>query len=162
VINLKTVSGTKLTVMEQVVARTESLIRKVAKPKDLGIIIDNIGVGNGFSAMYISNAAMHKWLHPVGLTLDRQVGSYAYIRRIKKRLGEEMPELTDYLSTGSLVNSAVNMGAPAPTDSQISGGSLEDGNRVAQQIASKLRQLSTVADVFSAMPPRSHQQVYCT
>ncbi len=148
VINVKAASGTKLTAMEQEVARAEALIKNTVSPKDLGMVIDNIGVDNGFSAIYTPNAAMHTGFIQVGLNPGHRIGSYEYIARIKRRLAEEMPELTAYFSTGSLVDAVVNMGAPAPIDIQISGANLQDDNQVAQKIASKLRPSSTVADVF--------------
>jgi multidrug efflux pump subunit AcrB len=148
VINLKAPSGTRLLVTEQEVAKAEAIIKQVVHPADLNIIVDNIGVDNGFSAIYTSNAAMHTGFIQVGLTPGHEVGSYAYIARIKRRLAEEMPELTTYFSTGSLVDAVVNMGAPAPIDIQISSADLQAANQVAQSIASTLRSSSAAADVF--------------
>jgi multidrug efflux pump subunit AcrB len=148
VINLKAPSGTTLTITEQEVAKAETLIKTVVQPDDLAIIVDNIGVDNGFSAIYTPNAAMHTGFIQVGLKLGHRVGSYEYIREIKLRLANEMPELSAYFSTGSLVDALVNMGAPAPIDIQVSGANLEADNRVAQDIAGKLRDSPKVADVF--------------
>jgi multidrug efflux pump subunit AcrB len=63
-------------------------------------------------------------------------------------MAAEMPELTPFFSTGSLVDAVVSMGAPAPIDVQIVGANLEADNRIAQDLAGKLRQSPTVADVF--------------
>ena len=138
VINIKAPSGTKLDVTEQEFAKAEQIIRQAIAPKDLGIIVDNIGVDNGFSAIYTPNAAMHTGFIQVGLTAGHRVGSYAYIRKIKRLLAEQMPELSSYFSTGSLVDAVVNMGAPAPIDIQISGANFDQDNEVSQQIASEL------------------------
>jgi multidrug efflux pump subunit AcrB len=148
VINLKAPSGTKLLVTETEVAKAEAIIKEVVRPADLGIIVDNIGVDNGFSAIYTPNAAMHTGFIQVGLTPGHSIGSYAYIATIRRRLADEMPELTTYFSTGSLVDAVVNMGAPAPIDIQISGANLQSANRVAQSIAATLRSSPAAADVF--------------
>lgn len=148
VINIKAPSGTRLAVTEQKFARAEQLIRQAIAPRDLSIIVDNIGVDNGFSAVYTPNAAMHTGFIQVGLTPDHHIGSYTYIRRIKRVLASQMPELSSYFSTGSLVDAVVNMGAPAPIDIQISGANLASDNQVAQQIVDKLRTSSRIADVF--------------
>jgi multidrug efflux pump subunit AcrB len=148
VITFKAPSGTKLTVTEREVANLESLIKEIVQPEDLGIIVDNIGVDNGFSAVYTSNAAMHTGFVQVGLKPGHREGSYEYIRRIKKRMAREMPELTPFFSTGSLVDAVVSMGAPAPIDVQIVGANLDSDNRVAQDIAGKLRLSPAIADVF--------------
>ena len=148
VITFKAPSGTKLTVTEREVAHLESLIKGIVRPDDLAIIVDNIGVDNGFSAVYTSNAAMHTGFIQVGLQPGHSVGSYEYISQIKKRMGLEMPELTPFFSTGSLVDAVVSMGAPAAIDVQIVGANLADDNTVAQDIASKLRQSAAIADVY--------------
>jgi multidrug efflux pump subunit AcrB len=148
VITFKAASGTKLTVTEREVANLETLIKEIVRPEDLGIVVDNIGVDNGFSAVYTSNAAMHTGFVQVGLQPDHRIGSYEYIRQIKKRMAQEMPQLTPFFSTGSLVDAVVSMGAPAPIDVQVVGANLEIDNKVAQEIASKLRLSPTIADVF--------------
>lgn len=148
VITFKAPSGTRLAVTESEVARLESLVKDIIQPDDLGIIVDNIGVDNGFSAVYTSNAAMHTGFVQVGLKPEHHVGSYDYIRQIKKRLSQEMPQLTPFFSTGSLVDAVVSMGAPAPIDVQVVGSNFEADNRVAQEIAAKLRLSPDIADVF--------------
>jgi multidrug efflux pump subunit AcrB len=148
VITFKAPSGTKLTVTEREVAHLESLIKGIVRPDDLAIIVDNIGVDNGFSAVYTSNAAMHTGFVQVGLQPGHGIGSYEYISQIKKRMAQEMPELTPFFSTGSLVDAVVSMGAPAAIDVQIVGANLADDNTVAQDIASKMRLSPTIADVF--------------
>lgn len=148
VINIKAPSGTRLDVTEQEFAKAEHIICQAIAAEDLGIIVDNIGVDNGFSAIYTPNAAMHTGFIQVGLAPGHRVGSYAYIRKIKRLLAEQMPELSSYFSTGSLVDAVVNMGAPAPIDIQISGANFAQDNDAAQQIASELRRSPTIADVF--------------
>jgi len=148
VITFKAPSGTKLTVTEKEAASLESIIKQIVRPEDLSVIVDNIGVDNGFSAVYTSNAAMHTGFIQVGLQPEHKVGSYEYIRQIKKRIAEEMPEITPFFSTGSLVDAVVSMGAPAPIDVQVVGANLETDNRIAQDIAAKLRTSPLIADVF--------------
>jgi len=148
VITFKAPSGTKLTVTEREVADLESLIKQIVRPEDLAIIVDNIGVDNGFSAVYTANAAMHTGFIQVGLKPEHKTGSYEYIGQIKKRMAAEMPELTPFFSTGSLVDAVVSMGAPAPIDVQVVGANLDTDSRVAQDIAAKLRLSPSIADVF--------------
>src|SRR6202034_303219 len=148
VISFKAPSGTNLLTTEKEVAKAEALIKQIERPADLGTIVDNIGVDNGFSAVYTPNAAMHTGFIQVGLTPGHSLGSYLYIARIKRRLANEMPELATYFSTGSLVDAVVNMGAPAPIDIQIGGADLQASNKVAQAIAAKLRSSPAAADVF--------------
>ena len=125
------------------------MIKQVVRPADLGIIVDNIGVDNGFSAIYTPNAAMHTGFIQVGLTPGHRVGSYAYIARSSSAWPAEMPELTHLF-----------------LDRQPGGCGGEHGRArahrhpdqlepiwtriisVAQHIAANLRSSPKIADVF--------------
>ena len=85
------------------------------------MIVSNIGVDPGFSAIYTSNSAMHTAYVQVALSRGHRVGSYEYIARVKQAMQEELPQLTPYFGSGSLVESTLNMGLAAPIDVQISG-----------------------------------------
>jgi multidrug efflux pump subunit AcrB len=149
VITFKAPSGTRLAVTENEAAGLEHLIKESIAPEDLGIVVDNIGVDNGFSAVYTTNAAMHTGFIQVGLQPGHRISSYDYIRKIKKRAAEEMPELSLFFSTGSLIDAVTSMGAPAPIDVQVIGANLNAAEDVVQDIARKLKQSSTIADVFT-------------
>ncbi len=63
-------------------------------------------------------------------------------------MAQEMPELTPFFSTGSLVDAVVSMGAPAPDRRADRRSEFRQPTTVAQEIASKLRQSPDIADVF--------------
>lgn len=148
VINLKAPSGTRLVDTEKEVAKVEQLIRRTVSPHDMGTIVSNIGVDPGFSAVYTSNSAMHTAFVQASLKAGHAVGSYEYIERVKRRMEEDTPELSAFFSSGSLVDSVVNMGMPAPIDLQISGLDLHDDFRTALDISERIRHMPNVADVF--------------
>ena len=75
VVTLKAPSGTKLTVTEREVARSWSdSSKRSSGPMISAILVDNIGVDNGFSAVYTLNALFdaHR-IRAVGLTPGRRV-----------------------------------------------------------------------------------------
>ena len=148
VINLKAPSGTRLADTEKEVARLEDLIRHTVSPRDMGMIVSNIGVDPGFSAVYTANSAMHTAVVQASLKDGHRVGSYEYIARVKQRMRQEMPELAAFFSSGSLVDGVVNMGMPAPIDLQVSGRDLQSDYQTALALSNRIRSLSGVADVF--------------
>ena len=98
---------------------------EIVPERDLRIVVSNIGVTPGFSSIYTSNSASHTAFVQVSLKEDHQVGSYEYMSRVKQALQSEMPQLTTYFSSGSLVDAVLNMGLPAPIDVQVAGNNLE-------------------------------------
>ncbi len=147
VINLKAPPGTRLELTDRYCARVENIIRQVVPPSDLDMIVSNAGVYN-MSAVYSPNTSMDTAFVQVSLKKDHKVGSYAYMARVRSRLQREIPELQTFFHTGGMVDSVVNQGKPAPFDIRVSTRDLKAGYAVAQQIATKARQLSLVSDVL--------------
>jgi multidrug efflux pump subunit AcrB len=148
VINLKAPTGTRISVTESEVAKVEDLVRKVVAKEDLGMIVSNIGATPDFSAIYTTNSAMHTAFVQVSLTEDHKVGSYEYMERVKQRISTDLPELSAYFQSGGLVDAVLNLGLPAPIDVQVAGSNIEKSYATALQLASRIRGVDGVADVF--------------
>jgi multidrug efflux pump subunit AcrB len=148
VMSIKAPSGTKLTETEKEIARVEGIVHQVVSPDDLQMVISNMGVDPGFSAIYTTNSAMHTAFVQVNLKEGHKTGSYEYIDRMKARLDREMPELATFFSSGSLVDAVLNMGMQAPIDLQIAGTDQKAAYRTALDVVSRIRRIPDVADVY--------------
>jgi len=148
VINLKAPSGTRVELTQEYVEHIEDIVRKVVPKDELRIIVSNIGITPDFSAIYTSNSASHTAFVQVSLKDGHKVGSYEYMRRVRKRLGKELPQISTYFQSGGLVDAVLNLGMPAPIDVQVSGNSLKDAHAVTSQIGAQVRQLKDVSDVL--------------
>jgi len=148
VINLKAPSGTRLELTEQDVKQVEDEIRQIVPANELGMIVSNIGVSPGFSAIYTPNSAEHTAFVQVSLSDDHKVGSYEYMNRVRLALHNDLPELSTYFQSGGLVDSVLNLGLPAPIDVQVSGMDLDKTYRTASRIANRVRQAKGVSDVL--------------
>jgi multidrug efflux pump subunit AcrB len=114
----------------------------------MGMIVSNIGVDPGFSALYSSNSAMHTGFTQVALKPDHTTSSFTYIDEVKRKIATQMPELQAFFSSGSLVDGVLNMGAPAPIDVRVAGNNINADYNVAQGIAARIRAIHGVADVY--------------
>ena len=148
VINFKAPSGTKLDATEDEAARLEGIVRQIVSKHDMGMTITNIGVDPGFSALFSSNSAMHTGFTQVALTPNHKASSFRYIDEVKRAVTREMPELQAFYSSGSLVDGVLNMGAPAPIDVRVAGNDVKADYKVAQQLATQIRAVRSVADVY--------------
>jgi len=148
VINLKAPSGTRVELTEEYVKQVEQIIRDVVPPKELQIIVSNIGITTDFSAIYTPNSAPHTAFVQVSLKEEHQVGSYEYMRRVREQLSQKLPQLSTYFQSGGLVDAVINLGLPAPIDIQVSGNNLDKVYGVATKIAQPVRALKSVNDVL--------------
>ena len=148
VINVKAPSGTRIELSEKYVKQVEDEIREVVPANELSMIVSNIGLTTDFSAIYTQNSAPHTGFVQVSLKQDHKVGSYEYMRRVRKKLAEDLPQISTYFQSGGLVDSVLNMGMPAPIDVQVSGNNLDQTYAVASIIAAQVRKLSAVSAVL--------------
>jgi multidrug efflux pump subunit AcrB len=148
VINLKMPTGTRLEVSDKYVSQVEQEIRAVIPKSDLDMIVSNIGITPDLSAIYTSNSAMHTAFVQVSLREDHKTGSYEYMERVRKKLANELPQVSAYFQAGGLVDSVVNQGLPAPLDIQVSDNDLAEGDEIARKIALQLKGSPRVSDVL--------------
>ena len=77
---MKVPTGTRIEVTNDYVAKIEDLIRHVVAPKDLKMILSNIGVVNDISSLYTTNAGMYTATIQVALNEDtRPAASITWI-----------------------------------------------------------------------------------
>ena len=148
VINLKAPSGTRVELTENYVKQVEDLIRQVVPAEERQIIVSNIGITTDFSAIYTTNSAPHTAFVQVSLKEGHKIGSYEYMRRVRERLSQNLPQLSTYFQSGGLVDAVINLGLPAPIDIQVSGNNLNKVYATAVSLASPVRALRNVNDVL--------------
>ena len=146
--NLKLASGTRIDVTETEIGRVEDIIRKVVPPSQLEMIVSNIGSIPDFSAIYTPNSGTHTAFIQVSLKDGHQTGSYEFMEQVRRRLSEEMPEITAYFQSGGLVDAVLNMGLPAPIDLQFAGSNMNKSYQTAVSLAEKIRSLPGVAEIY--------------
>jgi multidrug efflux pump subunit AcrB len=148
VINLRGPAGTRIEIMNEEVKKVENIVRQVVSPGDLAVVLSNIGVIPGFSSIYTSNSGPDTATVQVALTDGHRAGSYEYMEQVRRRLENEMPEVSAYFQSGGITDAVLNQGLPAPIDVRVSGSSLENDFSVASQIARRARALPGVSEVY--------------
>jgi len=148
VIDVHMPSGTRLEVSDQYIAKVENVIRSVVAPKDLDMIVSNIGVYPDLSSIFTTNASMDTAFVQTSLSEDHSVRSYEYMRRVQEKLSQQMPELSTYFQAGGLVDGVINQGLPAPIDIQIGSNDMSGAFALAQTLAARIKAIPNVSGVF--------------
>ena len=148
VIDVHMPTGTRLGVSNDYIAKVEDVIRSVVKPKDLGMIVSNIGVYPDLSAIFTTNASMDTAFVQTSLKEDHSIGSYEYMRRVQAKLSRQMPELSTYFYAGGLVDGVINQGLPAPIDIQIGSNDMNGAYALAKSLVAKIKAMPNVSSVY--------------
>ncbi len=146
-VNLKAPTGSRIEVTEGYVAKIEDVIRQTVG-RDFKMVVSNIGMVPDFSALYTSNAGPYTATVQTALTDDHRVSSFEYMRRVRNAIEKQLPDTRTFFQSGSMVDTTLNMGMPAPIDVQVTGHDLEQDYRLAQELAGRIRRLSGVDEVY--------------
>ncbi|MGH7932621.1 MAG: efflux RND transporter permease subunit, partial [Candidatus Binataceae bacterium] len=140
--------GMRIEDTEQLTAKLEDTIRRVIPPGDLNTVVSNIGLAPGFSSIYSPNAASDSGFVMVALEPDHRVSTLKYMHRLKLAVAHDLPQLRTFFSSGSIIDSVLNQGLPAPIDVQFSGQSYGELFAAARQAREVLDAVPTVAETF--------------
>ncbi|MDQ2712194.1 MAG: efflux RND transporter permease subunit [Acidobacteriota bacterium] len=147
-INLKAPTGSRIELTENYVSKVEKLIRHVVHPADFKMIVSNIGVVDDFSSLYTSNSGAYTATVQAALSDDHKVSSFDYMDRVRRAIARQYPDVRTFFQTGSMVDSTLNMGMPAPIDVQVTGKDAAQDYGFAQELASRIRALPGVDEVY--------------
>src|SRR5579864_8802913 len=131
-INLKVPTGTRIEMTDQYVAKVEDLIRHEVEPKDLKMVVSNLGVVPDFSSLYTTNAGPYTATIQVALNEPHKLSSFEYMDRVQKAIATQFPDIRTFFASGSMVDAILNMGMQAPIDVQVSSPDLQQIYGVAQ------------------------------
>jgi HAE1 family hydrophobic/amphiphilic exporter-1 len=147
-VNVKVPTGSRIEVTNDYVAKIEDLIRRVVDPKDLKLVLSNIGVVNDISALYTTNAGMYTATIQVALSEGHTVSSFDYMDRVKAEMAAKFPDVRTFFQSGSLQDAILNQGQPAPIDVQVNTRDLNLTYATAQDLAERIRRLSGVGQIY--------------
>ncbi|MGD0135032.1 MAG: efflux RND transporter permease subunit, partial [Bryobacteraceae bacterium] len=147
-VNLKVPTGTRIEVTNDYVSKIEDLIRHTVTPKDLKMILSNIGVVNDISSLYTTNAGMYTAFIQVALNDDHEVGSFEYMDRVKAQIAARFPDVRTFFQSGSLQDAILNQGQPAPIDVQVNTRDLGLTYSTALNLADRIRNLPGVGEIY--------------
>ncbi|MBV9770174.1 MAG: efflux RND transporter permease subunit [Bryobacterales bacterium] len=147
-VNVKVPTGTRIEVTNDYVAKIEDLIRHTVAPKDLNMVLSNIGVVNDISSLYTTNAGMYTATIQVALNSGHEVSSFDYMNRVKAEIAAQFPDVRTFFQSGSMQDAILNQGQPAPIDVQVNTRDLGLTYSTAQNLAARIRQLPGVGEIY--------------
>jgi multidrug efflux pump subunit AcrB len=148
VINVKTPVGSRLRVSEAYIKRLLNVVHEVIPKKDLKMTVANIGLSDGFESMYTTNSDDSTAFVDVSLKKHHSKSTGTYIKLLRNKIDSKLPELSTFITSGSLISATVNQGMPAPLDVQVEGMNLNADYNTALKLAARIRKLSDVSAVL--------------
>jgi multidrug efflux pump subunit AcrB len=149
-LHARTPPGTRLEQTEVVFSRIDDEIRNSIPKRELGTIIDNIGLPNGgFNLAFGDNPTLGTGDGEILISLkeDRIRSTADYEDLLRKRLNAAFPGVSFYFEAANITNQILNFGKPSPIDVQIAGRNSEAGYALAQELREKIARVPGAVDV---------------
>ena len=147
-------SGTRLEETAVLIDHVEESIRREIPAKELQGIIDNLGIPiSGINLSYNDSGTAGPADADIMVSLNTGHRPTAdYVRNLRLALNRDFPGVTFYFLPADIVSQTINFGLPAPYDIQVLGRDLAGNQKVAANIAEKLRHVRGAMDVRVQQP----------
>ena len=147
-------SGTRIEESAALVDRVEASIRSHIPAREVGGIIDNIGLPvSGINLSYNDSGTAGTPDADIMVSLNPGHKPTAdYVRSLRLALNREFPGVVFYFLPADIVSETINFGLPAPFDIQIFGRDQAGNHQVAADIMAKLSQVRGAVDLRVQQP----------
>jgi len=142
-------TGLRVEETERLFQAVEDEIRRVIPPRDLELILDNIGMpAINYNLSYDdgSTVAMNDGQILINLR-EGHASVKAYIRKLRAALHEKFPAAIFYFQPADIITQILNFGLPAPIDVQVVGGDADNNRRVALALLERVKAVPGAVDV---------------
>ena len=147
-LHVRAPARTRIERTEQIFQAVEDNIRSHVPAKDLGLVLDNIGLPQRtYNLAFTDGSTIGVNDGQILLQLkEGHAPTAKYIRELRRELPAAFPDVTFYFQPADLVTQILNFGVPTQVDVQVQGRDRADNVKIAQQLQDKLSNIPGVVD----------------
>ena len=140
-------SGTRIEETEVIFEKIENIIRETIPKEEMGTILDNIGLSGG-NVAYSDNSSIGPFEGEINVSLkEDHRPTEEYKKIIRKKISEQLPDITIFYQAADIVTQILNFGLPAPINVQVVGKNKAANYKIAQEIKNKIAAIPGAIDV---------------
>jgi multidrug efflux pump subunit AcrB len=147
--------GTKIEQTQEQFAQVERSIRQIVGPKQVDVILDNIGLPySGINIALSDTATVGPMDGEILISLnERHTPTAAHMADLRRELPKKFPELQFFFQPADIVNQVLNFGQPAPIDIRITGPQSGQDYAMATRLVHDLKRVPGVVDAHVFQVP---------
>jgi len=148
-LHVRTRPGMRIETAEQTLSAVEDTIRKVIKPKDLGLILDNIGLpASNYNFAFGDGSFVANYDGQILISFkEGHAPTDQYRKTLRKVLHETYPDTVFYFQPSDIITQILDFGTLTPIDVQVTGRNADKDLEVAKNIERRLRDTKGAVDV---------------
>jgi multidrug efflux pump subunit AcrB len=148
-LHMRTRSGMRIEAAERSFTDVENAIRKVIPPKDLELILDNIGLpASNYNFAFGDGSFVANNDGQILIALkEGHASTDSYRRELRRVLRDEFPSTLFYFQPSDIITQILDFGTVTPIDVQITGRNPAKDLEVAKHVEQRLRATLGAVDV---------------
>jgi CzcA family heavy metal efflux pump len=141
--------GLRIEETARLVDQIEQELRHEIPQKELGIVLDNIGLPySGINTSYSNSGTIGTADAEILVSLNaKHHPTEDYVHKLRKTLPRQFPGVEFFFQPADIVSQILNFGLPSPIDVQLIGANYAQNYVIAQQIAGELKHVPGAVDV---------------
>jgi multidrug efflux pump subunit AcrB len=147
-LHVRAPARTRIETTEQIFNAVEDNIRRQIPPKDLGLVLDNIGLPQRvYNLAYTDGSTI--WANDGQILIQLNEGhapTADYIRKLRRELAVAFPDVLFYFQPADLATQVLNFGVPSQIDVQVIGRDRAANEKIARELATRLATVPGVVD----------------
>ena len=147
-LHVRAPARTRIERTEQVFQAVEDKIREKIPARDLGLVLDNIGLPQRtYNLAFTDGSTIGVNDGQILIQLkEGHAPTAKYIEALRESLPAAFPDATFYFQPADLVTQILNFGVPTQVDVQVQGRDRADNVKIAEQLRDKLNNIPGVVD----------------
>ena len=147
-LHMRLPSGTRIEETARTADRVEAVIRKIIPARELGTILDNLGVPySGLNLSYSNSGVIGSLDAEIQISLNAGHAATAdYVEQMRRELPKLFPGAEFFFQPADMVTQILNFGMPAAIDVQLTGSDLRGNYAAAARLLKKIRAVPGAVD----------------
>ncbi|HEY2020992.1 efflux RND transporter permease subunit [Paraburkholderia sp.] len=147
-LHMRAPTGTRIEETARLADEVEQVIREVVPPRELGTILDNLGLPySGINLSYSNSGTMGTLDGEIQIALNEgHKSSQIYMDKLRQVLPQRFPGVEFFFQPADIVTQILNFGLPAAVDVQISGANQQGNFDVARKLLKQVRLIPGTVD----------------
>ncbi len=153
-LHVRAPANTRIEETEQYFAKVEKTIRQIIPSQELSDMVDDIGLPySGLNLAMSDSATIGAFDGEILVSLrpEEHGSTWDYVRRLRRELNRQYPELTFFFQPADMVGQILNFGLPAPIDVQVAGplANARANYALAHEIERRMARIPGAVDVHT-------------
>ena len=147
-LHVRAPARTRIEYTEQIFHAVEANIRREIPSKDLGLVLDNIGLPQRvYNLAYTDGSTI--WANDGQILIQLNEGhapTADYIKKLRRELAVNFPDVLFYFQPADLATQVLNFGVPSQIDVQVVGRDRAANEKIAKELATRLATIPGIVD----------------